>query len=585
VAARYIFLETFYDAPFINPPDKELYFNSFGIGELMFPLNEAIWRAAASDISMLADFIRRESELDEHKQVEVTESHMDEIRKRHPATLPHYSNYQWEKVEPHLKDFRRGPDLAADIKNFFRERQKDHDRKVRELYAETPLKNPYIVDLRANIEKLMGNSFYGYTASTRLLQEAEDEIEASLEKILSWNPAPPTREEYDSLTGEMKEAVQNITSFPMIVFAFLFIIIPFDKSLYDFLTWHYPDGDFTLYKILIVAGSILLSAGGAYIQKILMEGTLKETFNKYAACIQEFHRVHYYKTVKNTIETFYLEMKQLVSGVDSDDKKKIRPEIRETLSIRMEIEKYREVMERAQFSPEIGEDRFFNALLVIDPKKEKELDPFFMKFLSRPFNLGDQPDSYRKCSHIFEEVNQGLPTRRDILASTEKRDQFFQKMFENRYRMLWKKIENLDIDLWKFIEKMESEYFLPTASNLENTSSPLAKLEEHDLRDEANIMITERSIFLHERGKMMKSIEEYSKKKQFKTVKVEFLGDNILFMQTSRFVHIYKLSNLNDWKYYEERLEPDEKRRLYANDIFLNAPDIDYSSRTGREMD
>ncbi len=582
--ARYIFLEQFYDAPFINPPDKELYFHSLGIGELIFPLNEIIWKCAETDIRLLEEYFKKQKEFDEEETVNLSGHLLKEIADKEPAKLPNYSQYQWENIEPKMSDFQQDSSLVQQVKDFFMKRQKEHDKKVIELYEESPAKTPYIRDLIENVDKLMKGNFYGFTASRKLIDQASAEIEKALSKIRSWNPQPPDQLEYFEVSRAMQDAVDSNTSFAMIVFAFLFMLIPFDIALYDFLLHRFPSGDVNMFKLLILAGSGILSAAGAYAQKTLMEGTLKEKFIKFADIVQEFHKVHYYRTVKETIETFYLELKHLIIGVDGKEKEQIRKEIRETDSLWSKLNRYHILMEEVKFDPKIDSHRFFDAPLLLNTENEKELDGFFKKFLNRPFRLSDIPGVSKRCSIVFDEINIDLPFWREILDIPEKRYDFFNKMYENRFENIKKNIDNLGLDIWKVIEKLGNEYFKPTAANLDEISSVLVRTDEHHLRTEADIKISERIIFLSGKGKIIKSIEEYAARKLFKAREVDFLMDSLLFFQAKRFIPIYKLGNLDDWKYYENRLTPGEKRQLYINDIFMNAPDVNYTSRTaGRE--
>ena len=584
LAARYVFMESFYDAPFINPPDNELYFHSLGIGELVFPIKEILRRAAAADIALLETFLKKQRKFEEDEVAELSQNLLKEIEKKEPAKLPHYSQYQWEESQPKLSDFEKDTELPKKVKEFFTNRQKEHDKKVTELYEDSPVKNPYIRDLINNVDHLMATAFYGFTASRKLIDTASDEINKALRKVRSWNPSPPSDEEYFKINREMQDAVASNTPFPIIIFAFIFMLVPFDMALYDFLIHKYPSGDFNLYKIGIVVASLILSAAGAYAQKSLMESTLAEKFLQFAAIVQEYHKVHYYRTVKELIETFYLEIKHLIIGVNDKEKEQIRKEVRELEPLWSKLSRYIVLMEQVNFQPEVETQRFFDAPVILDSENEKELDGFFKRFLNRPLYLSDVPGASNRCPGIFDEINTGLPFWRDILATPEKRYDLFNKIYENRFSVIQNNIESLGLDVWKMIEKLGDRYFKLTAANLDEFSTILAKINENHLNREAQINMAERIIFVPGKGRLIKNIEDFARKKQFVTKEAEFLKDNMIFFQSSRFINIYKLANLNDRKYYENRLTPEEKRNLYINDIFLNAPDINYDSRTkGRE--
>lgn len=579
VISRFMLVETFQTPNSPNPQDRELYFHSFGTGELLFPLADILRGVAYRDIDRFMHLFLEQAEIEDEKKAEFVKNALQDAKKKEPAELPSYNDYIWERTKPGLKDFSNGIELIKEVREHFMTVQKKNDKRVSDIFSEDPLSHEYFRELSELVDRLMDSEFYGRIAAFAFLNSAAVKIKNLLGKIQNWRPQPPSDDEYHEKLVQMKEAIYSNTLFPIAIMVFIFILIPFDKALYDFILWKYEPAETMMIKVTIIVVSLLISCIGAYMQKKLIEGTLKEKFESFVACIQEFHKVHYYKTVKSLMERFYMEMQNLIEGIDEENRCRIRSEIINTVPLQHKLDTFMKKMSGVKFSAPEKFPGFFGAPPMIEPDNPDELDKFLKRFLDRPYKIEEIADFHRKCAVMMKELNKNLPSWKDIYEKRESGIRFFRQLFENRYKSLLKRMEEKNVDIWKIIEEMEDEYFAPPTENLERMSSPLINVGENALLDEADMDISKKLIFMKRKGEHLKVISEFARTREFTIAETDFFGDNMLFLQTLRFQQIYKLPNLDDWKIFEGKIEPALRKNLYIDDRFLNAPDINYSAR------
>lgn len=584
VAARYMLLESFYEPQNVNPSDQEVYFHSPGTSELDFPLKEILRAAAGYESMELAKIYQNQDEMNPEKTADFTKKALKtaESNKLQKGT-PDFSLFLWKEVEPDFDKYRQNPDIKERIQQFYDAHKKRQVSQLRDHLGKSAREHPYFREIKENLIHIMESFFYSFEPARKFLNQQKEKMDNLIQKLQKVDTNTPSDEVLEQKIRQMKLATAQNAKFPMIIASFLFILSPFAIAAYDFLLWKYPGGEYNIYKILISAIVILASVGGAHVQKLLMEDSLKETFLNLSETVQRKNRGEYHQMLKKAFGKFYGDLRAAI-GIERDEESSWDPDEDFPLdgSLSDQVELYISRIKQAKLSVEVETEDFYGVQRLFDPKSTVEVEKFSRKFLNREVQPGDT-DFYARCPAIFEKIKDNLPGFEEVLQCQEKASEFLHGFNREIFKGVKQKASENGIDLKKILGETGKDEIVSLTGNLLKEAAPLVKISDVRLKDEFQTSSDEKILFIPGEAVDKKRLQDLfpDKQVQFSSIPVE--GEFLISLKTLRYKQLYKLSDLEDYRYFMDKLEQEKKEQIYCLAGIEKYPHINYESRAGGE--